>query len=113
MASPRVIPCYYFDPEKGKYFKLEKNAVPGTAQAKYTQENVRQAQKRSFEALHEKRKWEKTEKETIVRPHTRKRWGSQLAGLDREVGQRRRSYYMHGVWPDACMGGMEKMKKVC
>lgn len=113
MPAPRVLPGFYWDPEKGKYFKLEKNAIPGTAQAKYTQSNVSQVQKRTFDELREKRKSERLERETVVRPHTRRGWGTELAILSRESGARQNSYYMRGVWPDACVSGMGKMKKVC
>ncbi|KAF1979187.1 hypothetical protein BU23DRAFT_523792 [Bimuria novae-zelandiae CBS 107.79] len=112
MTAPRVIPGYYYDAEKKRHFKIEKHAVPGTAQAKYTRENVGKAQKNATAQLHVKRKREKAEKETIVRPHTRERWGLQMVTLDREIGTRRRSYYVHGVWPDACVSGMSKMRKV-
>lgn len=113
MAGPLgVIAGHYFDPEKNKYFKLVKNAIPETAQAKYTQSNVKKVQKRNREELRKQERLERTERETIVRPHTHKGWGIELANLEREVGVRRKSYYLHSVWPGACVSGTGPMRKV-
>ncbi|KAL1602521.1 hypothetical protein SLS60_005937 [Paraconiothyrium brasiliense] len=112
MAAPRVIPGFYYDVEKGKYFKITKNHDAPPSQAKYTLQNVRKEQKKSTAEKHARKQQEKRERETIVRPHSRNRWGLQMASLDREIGGRRRTYYTHGIWPDACVAGMEKMKTV-
>lgn len=112
MPEPRVIPGFYFDAEKGKYFKISKTHSAPPSQAKYTAQNVRKELKKATVERHARKHQEKRMKETIVRPHTRHRWGLQMAGMDREIGNRRKTYYMHGVWPSACVAGMEKMKKV-
>lgn len=113
MAGPLgVIAGHYFDPEKNKYFKLQKNVIPETAQAKYTQSNVKKVQKRNREELRKQQTLERTEKETIVRPHTLKGWGIELASLDREIGTRRKSYYIQSAWPSACGNGMGPIRKV-
>ncbi|KAJ4348653.1 uncharacterized protein N0V89_010031 [Didymosphaeria variabile] len=113
MAEPRVIPGFYYDVEKGKYFKITKTHSAPPSQAKYTLQNVRKEQKKSTAEKQARKQQEKREAETIVRPHSRNRWGLQMASLDREIGGRRKTYYTHGIWPDACVAGMEKMKTVC
>jgi hypothetical protein len=113
MAEPRVIPGFYFDAEKGKYFKISKTHSAPPSQAKYTLQNVRREQKKAIAEKNVKIQQEKRERETIVRPHTRNKWGLQMASLDREIGGRRKTYYTHGIWPDATVAGMDKMKTVC
>ena len=74
---------------------------------------MKKEQKKAIAEKNARKQREKREKETIVRPFTRNRWGLQMASLDREIGCRRKTYYMHGVWPDACVAGMERMRTVC
>lgn len=113
MSEPRVIPGYYYDAEKGKYFKISTTHSAPPSQAKYTLQNVRKEHKKAAAEKFARKQQEKRERETVVRPHHRNNWSMQLAGLDREIGGRRKTYYTHGIWPSACVAGMEKMKTVC
>ncbi|KAJ4289579.1 hypothetical protein N0V90_010908 [Kalmusia sp. IMI 367209] len=98
---PRSLPGFYFDPEKQKYFKIQDTNTATPSQAKYSLESVRKQQKKARAERFALRRSQKREKETIVRPHAQDHLT--LATLDREIGSRRRSYYTHGVWPNACM----------
>ncbi|KAF2443518.1 hypothetical protein P171DRAFT_415084 [Karstenula rhodostoma CBS 690.94] len=112
MPEPRVIPGFYFDVEKGKYFKISTTHSAPPSQAKYTLQNIRKEQKKAAAEKIARKEQEKRESETIVRPHTRNKWGLQMASLDREIGDRRKTYYTHRIWPSARVARMEKMKTV-
>lgn len=108
-----MIPGFYFDVEKGKYFKISTSHSAPPSQAKYTLQNVSKMQKKAAAERVARQQQEKRERETIGRPHTRNKWELQMANLDREIGGRRKTYYTHGVWPGACVAGMGEMKTVC
>ncbi|KAL5399901.1 hypothetical protein PMIN02_000236 [Paraphaeosphaeria minitans] len=112
MPQPRVIPGFYFDVEKGKYFKISTTHSAPPSQAKYTLQNVRKEQRKAAAEKFARKQQEKRDQETVVRPHTRKNWGLQMAGLDREIGSRRKTYYTQSIWPSACVAGMDTMKTV-
>lgn len=108
----RNIPGYYFDPEKKKYFRIQNSHTAPPSQAKYTKDNVRKQEEKAKAEKSILYRQKKQQKETVVRRHTRDILKS--ATLDREVGGRRTSSYMHGLWPGACVSGMStKSAKVC
>lgn len=104
------IPGFYFDTEKKKYFKIQSAAASRDLDLKYSAENIRKKERR--ERFHNvaAARTSKVRKERVVC-----RYASNLTQTcaDRELGIKRPSFYMHHLWPEACMFGVSsKPKKV-
>lgn len=99
----REIPGFYFDPEKNKYFKiLGANASRGL-DLKYSAENIRKRDRVERVQKTTAARYSKTRTERVVRRHA-----SNLTQTcaEREIGFRRRSFYIQNLWPDACIYGV-------
>ncbi|PVH94573.1 hypothetical protein DM02DRAFT_185628 [Periconia macrospinosa] len=97
----REIPGFYFDTEKKKYFKIQTPRHAPAPDSKYTIDNIRKERKRQKIRHDVELKEKKLQKETIVRRFLND--PIMHASLDREMGLRKTSYYMHTAWPDACI----------
>ncbi|KAH7117630.1 WD40-repeat-containing domain protein [Dendryphion nanum] len=93
----REIPGYYFDKEKGKYFKVQ--ADKGQ---KYSRENIAKRQRRDRNENYASERVQKRKTQTIVAPH---RKNLHFQTLQREIGDGRRSFFLHDIWPTASVAG--------
>jgi len=100
----QAIPGFYYDPEKKKYFKIQSaNASRDQPDLKYSAKNIRKKEREERVQSTVDVQIRRARKERVVRHHA-----SSLTQIcqEREIGARRRSHYMHGTWPGACMSGV-------
>ncbi|KAH6642396.1 WD40-repeat-containing domain protein [Boeremia exigua] len=97
------IPGFYFDKEKGKYFKIQSQSQARGLNLKYSTSNlVKERRKENIQkAVTAKSK--RIQRERVVRRHAR---SFIQTDLDREIGFKRQSVYMRDIWPEACMSGV-------
>ncbi|KAF2845361.1 hypothetical protein T440DRAFT_277652 [Plenodomus tracheiphilus IPT5] len=104
------IPGFYFDAEKQKYFKIQSAAASRDLNLRYSADNIRKRER--IERLKDftTARTSKLRKERVVRRHA-----SNLTHtcIEREIGLKRKSFYMQGAWPNACISGVaEKPESV-
>ncbi len=97
------IPGFYYDTEKKKYFRIQN---PGAAQGlnvKYTTENIRKEQRNERLQQNAVTRLNQSRKGRVV-----KRYAGHLIQnlIEKEIGFRRRSFYVQNAWPDACVAGI-------
>ncbi|KAF2280492.1 uncharacterized protein EI97DRAFT_464431 [Westerdykella ornata] len=94
----REIPGFYFDKEKGKYFRIttEARSAPGY---KYTHTNVKKQREHKRNEAEETRQFKRRKKQTVVLSQPRS--ALSRVYLERELGIARRGYYLQSVWPGA------------
>jgi hypothetical protein len=103
----QAIPGFYWDAEKKKYFKIQSAAAARDQNLKYSAENIRKKARNERVQDAAKAKTTRARKERVTRQH-----GSLMQSChDREIGFRRRSFYMQSLWPDACAYGMSGVPK--
>ncbi|RYN86598.1 hypothetical protein AA0119_g12730 [Alternaria tenuissima] len=100
----QAIPGYFWDAEKKKYFRIQNQTAAQGSNLKYSSENIRKTERKERIQYVAIARSNKIRKERVVRrnPNT-----FAQTNLDREVGLRRTSRYLHGFWPDACAAGIE------
>ncbi|KAG9195031.1 hypothetical protein G6011_00151 [Alternaria panax] len=97
------IPGYFWDAEKKKYFRIQNQTASQGSNLKYSSENIKKTERKERIQNVAIARSNKIRSERVVRrnPNT-----FAQTNLDREIGLRRRSRYLHGLWPDACAAGM-------
>ncbi|KAF2128752.1 hypothetical protein P153DRAFT_367105 [Dothidotthia symphoricarpi CBS 119687] len=104
------IPGFYFDPDKKKYFRIQTSTAARDLDIKHSAENIRKEERRSRLNRAAAVQSNKTRRERVVR---RNATNFTQTCLEREIGFRRRSFYVQSMWPDACMSGVAtRLKKV-
>lgn len=97
------IPGFYFDQEKGKYFRIQSQAAARGLDLKYSTSNlVKERRKENVQKTATAKK-ARTQKERVVRRHAH---SFVQTDLDREIGFKRRPVYLQNIWPEACMSGV-------
>ncbi|KAF2627072.1 hypothetical protein BU25DRAFT_411167 [Macroventuria anomochaeta] len=97
------IPGFYYDQEKGKYFKIQSQSQSRGLNLKYSTSNlVKERRKESVKRAATAKK-ARAQKERVVRRHAS---SFIQTDLDREIGFKRRSVYLQSIWPGACMSGV-------
>jgi hypothetical protein len=104
----REIPGFYYDRERGKYFKIQKSHNAPNPASKHALHNVRQEQKNELEQSDNRTNLSKRQRETVWRY---RRDSPLQAKLDREIGLRGTSYYVKKTWPDACAANLSTTPK--
>ncbi|KAF3002922.1 hypothetical protein E8E13_002938 [Curvularia kusanoi] len=97
------IPGFYFDKEKGKYFKIQSQAAARGLNLKYSTSNLVKERRKENAQRTATAKKARTQKERVVRRHAH---SFVQTDLDREIGFKRRSVYLQHTWPEACMSGV-------
>ncbi|KAF2024013.1 hypothetical protein EK21DRAFT_79675 [Setomelanomma holmii] len=98
----QAIPGFYWDAEKKKYFKIQTAAAAREQNLKYSAENIKKNERKERDQKIATVQSQRKQRERVTRKH-----GS-LTQIcqDRELGTRRRSYYLQSLWPDACAYGV-------
>ncbi|KAJ4989072.1 hypothetical protein SVAN01_05510 [Stagonosporopsis vannaccii] len=97
------IPGFYFDKEKGKYFKIQSQSQARGLNLKYSTSNLVKERRKESVQRAATAKSKRLQKERVVRRHAHSFIQSDL---DREIGFKRRSVYLHSIWPAACISGL-------
>ncbi|KAH3970309.1 hypothetical protein HBH98_001350 [Parastagonospora nodorum] len=103
------IPGFYWDPEKKKYFKIQSAAASRDLNLKYSAQNIRKKERDERVQNATSARIQRARKERVVRTDVD---NITQACLERELGIRRRSFYVQSTWPDACMYGVSTRPKV-
>ncbi|KAF1844487.1 uncharacterized protein K460DRAFT_365451 [Cucurbitaria berberidis CBS 394.84] len=102
------IPGFYFDSEKKKYFRIQGQVAARDSNLKYSLANIRKEERNERIQRAATARTDKIRKERVVRRHV----GTLVqTEVEREIGHRRRSFYMQNLWPDACMSGVSNRPK--
>ncbi|KAJ4309157.1 hypothetical protein N0V94_009057, partial [Neodidymelliopsis sp. IMI 364377] len=102
------IPGYYFDKEKKKYFKIQSQVAARGLDLKYSTINLRKEERRERTQQAATARTSKIRKERVVRRYAN---NFTQTDLEREIGFRRRSFYLQHIWPEACMSGVTATPK--
>jgi hypothetical protein len=96
------LPGMYWDAEKKKYFSIK--SAKGM-DVKYSQENIQKAERKERIQKVVTARSNKIRKERVVRryPHS-----SAQTHVEREIGNKRRSFYVQNLWPDACAASVDQ-----
>jgi hypothetical protein len=96
------LPGMYWDAEKKKYFSIK--SAKGM-DVKYSQENIQKAERKERIRKIATARSDKIRKERVVRryPHS-----FALTHVEREIGSKRRSFYVQNLWPNACASGVNQ-----
>jgi hypothetical protein len=97
------LPGFYWDAEKKKYFSIQ--SARGM-DVKYSEENIRKTERKERVQKVAIARSDKIRKERVVRRHPH---SFAQTHVEREIGIRRRSVYVHSLWPDACTSGIDDM----
>lgn len=97
------IPGFYFDKEKGKYFKIQSQSAARGLNLKYSTSNLVKERRKENVQRAATAKQARTQKERVIRRHAH---SFVQTDLDREIGFKRRSVYLHTTWPEACLSGV-------
>lgn len=97
------IPGFYWDPEKKKYFKIQSATASRDLNLKYSVANIRKAERGERLQRTASAQTTKIRKQRVVRRHAT---NLVQTCVEQEIGSRSRAYYMHSLWPDACMSGV-------
>lgn len=97
------IPGFYYDAEKNKYFRIQTATAARHLDIKHSAANIRKEERQNRLAKAAAVRSSKTRKERVVRQNASNL--TQIC-LEREIGFKRRSCYVQGRWPDACVSGI-------
>lgn len=99
----QAIPGFYYDTEKKKYFKIQSQAAAQGLDLRYTSSNLAKSQRQETIQKAAAAKTTRTKKERVIRRH-----GSSFiqTDLEREIGFRRKSFYLQTIYPGACTSGL-------
>ncbi|KAI4908747.1 hypothetical protein J4E90_008482 [Alternaria incomplexa] len=99
------IPGYFWDAEKKKYFRIQNQTAAQGSNLKYSSANIKKTERKERIQNVALARSNKLKKERVVRRNPN---SFAQTNIDREIGLRRRSRYVHGLWPDACAAGIEQ-----
>ncbi|KZM26701.1 uncharacterized protein EKO05_0008817 [Ascochyta rabiei] len=97
------IPGFYYDQEKKKYFKIQSQSAARGLDLKYSTSNLIKERRKENVQKAATARTTRIQKERVVRRHAAK---FTHCDLEREIGFKRRSFYLQNIWPEACMSGM-------
>ncbi|KAJ4336456.1 hypothetical protein N0V95_008596, partial [Ascochyta clinopodiicola] len=98
------IPGFYYDQEKKKYFKIQSQSAARGLDLKYSTSNLIKERRKENVQKAATARTTRIQKERVVRRHATKFIQSDL---EREIGFKRRSFYLQNIWPEACMSGVK------
>jgi hypothetical protein len=98
------IPGYFWDAEKKKYFRIQNQTAAQGSNLKYSSANIKKTERKERIQNVALARSNKVKKERVVRRNPN---SFAQTNIDRETGIRRRSRYVHGLWPDACAAGID------
>src|SRR5687768_3167760 len=98
------IPGFYWDPEKKKYFRIQSSSAAQHKDWKYTVSNLRKEDRKERLQKASLALSDRNRKERVVRRHAR---SFARTDLEREIGTRRKSFYVQNLWPNACLNGVD------
>lgn len=104
----QAIPGFYWDPEKNKYFKIQSANASRDLNLVYSAQNIRKKERDERVQRVTSARIQKARKERVVRVNVD---NITQTCLERELGLRRRSFYVQSTWPDACMHGVSTRPK--
>ena len=113
LEDPRMngqhIPGFYYDEEKKKYFKIQSQSQARGLNLKYSTSNLVKERRKESVQRAATAKTKRTQKERVVR-----RYASSFiqTDLEREIGFKRRSVYLHNYWPGACISGVKSSPEI-
>jgi len=99
------IPGYFWDAEKKKYFRIQNQTAAQGSNLKYSSANIKKTERKERIQNVALARSNKLKKERVVRRNPN---SFAQTNIDREIGLKRRSRYIHGLWPDACAAGFQK-----
>jgi len=99
------IPGYFWDAEKKKYFRIQNQTAAQGSNLKYSSANIKKTERKERIQNVALARSNKLKKERVIRRNPN---SFAQTNIDREIGLRRRSRYIHGLWPDACAAGIEQ-----
>ncbi|KAI4608394.1 hypothetical protein J4E83_009199 [Alternaria metachromatica] len=99
------IPGYFWDAEKKKYFRIQTQTAAQGSNLKYSSANIKKTERKERIQNVALARSNKLKKERVVRRNTN---SFAQTNIDREIGLKRRSRYVHGLWPDACAAGIQE-----
>jgi WD40 repeat protein len=99
----QAIPGFYWDPEKKKYFKIQSATASRDLNLKYSAPNIRKKEREERIQSTASARIQRARKERVVRQNFN---NVTQTCLEREIGVKRRSYYVQSTWPEACMHGV-------
>jgi hypothetical protein len=99
----QAIPGFYWDPEKKKYFKIQSATASRDLDLKYSAQNIRKKERDERVQSVTRARIQRARKERVVRTNVD---NVTQACIEREIGARRRSFFVQSTWPDACMYGV-------
>ncbi|KAI4682829.1 hypothetical protein J4E81_009450 [Alternaria sp. BMP 2799] len=99
------IPGYFWDAEKKKYFRIQNQTAAQGSNLKYSSANIKKTERKERIQNVALARSNKLKKERVVRRNPN---SFAQTNIDREIGLKRRSRYVHGLWPDACAAGIEQ-----
>lgn len=102
------IPGFYWDSEKKKYFKIQSANASRDLNLKYSAQNIRKKERDERVQNIAAARIQRARKERVVRKHVN---NVIQACIDRELGMRRRSVYIHCIWSEVCMSGLSARPK--
>ncbi|KAJ4403028.1 hypothetical protein N0V91_006774 [Didymella pomorum] len=97
------IPGFYYDQEKKKYFRIQSQSAARGLDLKYSRSNLAKEKRKEKVQVAATAKKARTQKERVVRRHAH---SFVQNDLDREIGFKKRTVYLHGIWPEACVSGV-------
>ena len=98
------IPGYFWDAEKKKYFRIQNQTAAQGSNLKYSSANIKKTERKERIQNVALARSNKLKKERVVRRNPN---SFAQTNIDREIGLKRRSRYVHGLWPDACAAGIQ------
>ncbi|CAO2648679.1 Nn.00g079460.m01.CDS01 [Neocucurbitaria sp. VM-36] len=104
----QAIPGFYFDPEKKKYFRIQGQVAARGSNLKYSLDNIRKEERKERLQKAATARDDRIRRQRVVRRHASTLLQTEV---ERELGFRRRSFYMQNLWPDACIAGVSKRPK--
>ena len=97
------IPGFYYDQEKKKYFKIQSQSASRGLDLKYSTSNLIKEKRKALIQEAVTARTSKLRKQRVIRRHAD---SFVQTNLEREIGFRRRSFYLLNTWPEACMSGV-------
>ncbi|EUC36341.1 hypothetical protein COCCADRAFT_88542 [Bipolaris zeicola 26-R-13] len=104
----QLIPGFYWDPEKKKYFKIQSQNAARGLDLRYSAENIRKAEHKEKIQKAAAARSSKIRKERVVRRNPN---SIIQTSIERELGSKRRSYYFNNLWTDVCAFGINTRPK--
>jgi hypothetical protein len=100
------LPGFYWDAEKKKYFSIK--SARGM-DVKYSAENLRKEEKKVRIQMTATARSNKIRKERVVRRNAN---SFAQTHIEREIGIKRRSFYVRNLWPNVCASGIDEQQEI-